>query len=96
MATLPAKVRRLFDGYEPTDLEAPDARDFVIERLLEAGEGDELAWLLREHVDEATARAWFERHGGRRLSRRSRAFWALALGTTVPEPPVLGAEIWDV
>jgi len=56
----------------------------VIARLLEDGDGADLAWLC-EAVPEADLAAWLSRHSRRKLSRRSRAFWHTVLG--VPAAP---------
>lgn len=50
----------------------------VMARLLEDGDRRDLAWLCRVLPAGALA-AWIERHGARRLSRRSLAFWAVTL-----------------
>jgi hypothetical protein len=47
-------------------------------RLLEDGDREDLAWLCRQLPASALA-AWVERHGARRLSRRSLAYWAVTL-----------------
>lgn len=52
----------------------------MINRLLEDGDGADLAWLCEE-VPEADLAGWLRRHGRRKLSRRSRAFWEIVLGT---------------
>jgi hypothetical protein len=50
----------------------------VLALLLEDGDRADLAWLCRQLPEGALA-AWVERHGARRLSRRSLAFWAVVL-----------------
>jgi hypothetical protein len=60
---------------EPPAPELP----FVIARLLEDGDSADLRWLIGAAGEPALA-AWLERHGARQLSRRSLAFWQLALG----------------
>lgn len=86
--TLPAGVRRLFPHYfeenseensEANDLDPRRAAPFLISRLLEDGDAADLAW-LSQTLGEAEMAAWLERHGGRQLSVRSRAFWELVLG----------------
>lgn len=77
--TLPAGVRRLFPHHEEKDLDPRRAAPFLISRLLEDGDAADLAW-LRQTFGEAEMAAWLERHGGRQLSIRSRAFWELVLG----------------
>jgi hypothetical protein len=93
------------------DVPAPDATDapvldaaspdpYVMARLLEDGDREDLAWLCRQLPASALA-AWVERHGARRLSRRSLAFWAVTLDRPdlLPErQPALARrrELWPV
>lgn len=79
--TLPAGVRRLFPHHAEEDLDPRRAAPFLISRLLEDGDAADLAW-LRQTFGEAELAAWLERHGGRQLSVRSRAFWERVLGRT--------------
>jgi hypothetical protein len=51
----------------------------VVGRLLEDGDGADLAWLCAT-VPEADLANWLGRHGARKLSRRSRSFWEIVLG----------------
>ncbi|HYL05503.1 MAG TPA: hypothetical protein VE075_05660 [Thermoanaerobaculia bacterium] len=84
MEELPPAAHRLFGDPEAVacrevprlDAAAPDA--YVLARLLEDGDRADLAWLCRR-LPAAALAAWLERHGARRLSRRSLAFWAVAL-----------------
>ena len=76
MPELPASVARHFP--EAPDLDDPQARAAAIARLLEDGDRADLAWLAT-HIPDIEILGWFERHGARRLSRRSRAFWAAVL-----------------
>jgi hypothetical protein len=46
---------------------------------LEDGDAADLAWLLST-VREPVVADWFAQHGGRQLSKRSRAFWQVVLG----------------
>jgi hypothetical protein len=89
--TLPEGARRLF----PPDVAVAPEADLVVERLLEEGDSSDLRWLAGQR-GEAALGEWFERCGGRRLSRRSRAFWALVLDRA-PSPPAPGAEeLWPL
>jgi hypothetical protein len=86
---------RLFPGYEAEALEAPGARPFLLSRLLEDGDGADLRQLF-ETVPEGEAAAWLGSHGGRQLSVRSRAFWAVVLGTPAgPAVPDVSA-LWPL
>ena len=68
---------------------------FLIARLLEDGDGADLAWLT-ETVAEEDLAAWLERHGSRQLSRRSRAFWEVVLGTSAGPTPDAGSLLWPL
>jgi hypothetical protein len=90
---LPTAARRLFPGYDEAELAKGGA--FVIGRLLEDGDGADLAWLC-ETVPEEELAAWLERHGGRKLSRRSRAFWELVLTVDPSLPSEAGDLLWPL
>jgi hypothetical protein len=93
--TLPPSTARLFAHEDQQLLLAPSGRGLLIARLLEEGDGEDLRWLLAE-VPESELRAWVARHGGRKLSRRSRAFWADVLGTPAGEPAAFAAAVWPL
>ncbi len=82
----PPAARRLFPDQPPADLDLTSAAPFVVERLLEDGDGADLAWLFAA-LSEARVSAWLAERGDRRLSRRSRAFWSLVLGADFPASP---------
>jgi hypothetical protein len=64
-------------------------------RLLEDGDGADLTWLTAQ-IPEPEIAAWLARHGGRQLSRRSRAFWAAVLDI-LPGPPAPGSDaLWPL
>lgn len=89
---LPAGALRLFPHHpEPPGLD--EHPDFVIERLLDEGDSADLRWLVAR-FGEARLRQWVAEHGGRRLSRRSRALWSLALGVEVRRPPA--HDLWPL
>jgi hypothetical protein len=94
---LPAGARRLFPDYEDADLSSERAPSLLISRLLEDGDASDLAWLLRT-FPEAEIAAWVERHGGRQLSRRSRAFWQVVLGVEakLPESRSVAEALWPL
>lgn len=109
--SLPAASRRLFPEVVLAEAGAGEAArggealdpqahaPFVIGRLLEDGDGDDLAWLVRTYGRERLA-AWLRTRGRRQLSRRSRAFWQILLDTeTGPaEPDDIGParELWPL
>lgn len=76
---MPADARRLFPHYEDEALDLRHGRSLILSRLLEDGDGADLAWLMANVPEEEIAE-WFGRHGGRQLSARSRELWRVVLG----------------
>ncbi|MFY9824678.1 MAG: hypothetical protein WAM82_25090 [Thermoanaerobaculia bacterium] len=76
---LPAGARRLFPHDEDEALDLQHDRSLILSRLLEDGDGADLSWLASV-LPEAEIAEWFGRHGGRRLSARSRELWRVVLG----------------
>jgi hypothetical protein len=91
---LPARTARLFP-HEVVEQLPADGPGLVIARLLEEGDGEDLRWLARA-TGEAELAAWVRRRGGRKLSRRSRAFWVCVLGVPAPRPAAAAAELWPL
>jgi hypothetical protein len=92
---LPAGTRRLFAAWDEGGLTRERASSLIIARLLEDGDAADLAWLWGE-IPESEVAAWLVRHGGRQLSRRSRAFWQAVLGVEAgPARPEAGA-LWPL
>lgn len=92
-----AAALRLLPHYEPADLEAPDARPFLLSRLLEDGDGADLRAFFRDSgMPEPVAAAWFAAHGGRQLSARSRAFWRILLGTEPGPAAPAASALWPL
>jgi len=93
--SLPAGARRLFAAYDEEDLAPERASSLLLARLLEDGDAADLAWLTATFPEPEIA-AWLARHGGRQLSRRSRAFWGVVLGVeAVPARPEAEA-LWPL
>lgn len=90
---LPAGVRRLFFAYPEAELTA--ATDFLIARLLEEGDSEDLAWLVRRCGAERLG-TWLAERGGRQLSRRSRAFWRRVLGVEPGPAAAVAEELWPL
>lgn len=94
------RVARHFpDGVDLGDLREPRGRAFAIATLLEHGDRADLAWLAAR-VERAELERWLARHGARRLSRRSRAFWSTVLapdasGASIPAHPIAEA-LWPL
>lgn len=95
LPALPPRVRERFPAYDETALCAPEHRGFLIGRLLEDGDGEELRWLAAA-VGEPALAGFVRDHGGRALSRRSRVFWERVLGVTAAPPPPLAGELWPL
>lgn len=90
---LPSATARLFPaGHQ---LRLPEDRAALIERLLEEGDGDDLTWLVDE-LGEAALADWLAERGGRRLSRRSRAFWERVLGAEAGPSARIAEELWPL
>lgn len=93
--SLPAAARRLFSGYDAERLDPVADRSLILARLLEDGDGADLAWLTAQ-IPEPEIAAWLVRHGGRQLSRRSRAFWAAVLGVQPGPTVVVSDALWPL
>jgi hypothetical protein len=88
-------VKRLFANYREGDLAPDRGGSLLLARLLEDGDSADLAALAAQ-VSEPVLADWLARHGGRQLSRRSRAFWEVVLGREAG-PSVPGAgELWPL
>jgi len=93
MTDLPQPVARHFpDGLE---LDSADGRALAIATLLEHGDRADLAWLAGA-VGRAEIADWFDRHGRRRLSRRSRAFWAATFDRPLAAAPEISRALWPL
>lgn len=94
---LPERTARLFAsaGAAPDELLSGAGRGLLIERILEDGDGDDLRWLASQ-VAESDLAAWLVRAGGRKLSRRSRAYWSLVLGVDFSAPAASAAALWPL
>ena len=91
---MPATTRRLFSAVDALESASPDG--FVIGRLLEEGDRQDLHWLCDE-TSEAVLCDWFGRNATRQLSRRSRAFWSLVLSLPNPDVPVAADDpLWPL
>lgn len=90
----PQGLARHFEGALPDPADAA-SRSALVGRLLEEGDRADLAWLGRQ-VPRAELVAWFRAHGGRRLSRRSRAFWSAVLSEPQPPAHPLAEALWPL
>lgn len=89
--TLPHGTRRLFPTGEAASAAAHPG--WVIERVLDEGDSEDLAWLFRG-FGRTVVDTWVRTRGGRRLSLRSRRFWELALGVAVSPSHPLAEALW--
>jgi hypothetical protein len=92
---LPAGTRRLFAAWADEDLTPERASSLLIARLLEDGDAADLTWLWGEFPESEVA-AWLSRHGGRQLSRRSRAFWSAVLGVEAGPAREEAGALWPL
>lgn len=93
--TLSDGALRLFTQFDRERLELDEHAPILIERLLEDGDRDDLRWLTAA-IPEARLAVWLRQRGGRRLSRRSRAFWSAVLDVPLESGPPAGAELWPL
>jgi hypothetical protein len=91
--SIPEAALRLFPGYAAADLDPEGAATLVISRLLEDGDAADLAWLTGVFPEPALG-DWLARHGGRLLSRRSRAFWEVVLGRAASPAATGAGALW--
>lgn len=87
-----AAMMRLFPHHEA---DAVAASPLLVARLLEDGDGRDLASLF-ESMGESAVAAWLAERGGRQLSRRSRAFWTLVLGVPAGAPVTPHDDLWPL
>lgn len=94
-----ALLEALTGGVAETGAEPADAADFVIGRLLEEGDSDDLRWLVASLSEERLS-DWLERRGTRQLSRRSYLFWRALIGAgsqaTEPHRGLLREALWPL
>jgi len=93
--SLPAGARRLFAAWNEEDLVPERASSLLLARLLEDGDAADLAWLTATFPEPEIA-AWLTRHGGRQLSRRSRAFWQVVLGVEASPANPEAEALWPL
>jgi len=91
----PPALQRLCPHLSPDEAVAGAPSGFLYARLLEDGGGADLRWLFRVAGEPAVA-AWLAQHGGRALSRRSRAYWEIVLGVSAPAPSEAAHELWPL
>lgn len=87
-------IGRLFFA-ESLDLDSPSGRRRCLEKILEEGDSSDLRRVLPQ-IGEPETIAWLEQHGGRRLSRRNRKFWAFVLSCAEPDPHPITNDIWPL
>jgi hypothetical protein len=94
MTPPPERTLRHFPASD-LELADPAARGAAAARLLEDGDRADLAWLARRVGHDELA-AWVARHGARRLSRRSRAFWYRAFDLGEPPGSPAAEALWPL
>jgi alpha-D-ribose 1-methylphosphonate 5-triphosphate synthase subunit PhnH len=94
-----ALAERLFPDVPREDLtlnpSPRGSRSLVLARLLEDGDRNDLAWLFAA-LPESEVAAWLGLHGGRKLSRRSAAYWQTVLGVAAGAPATDRADLWPL
>lgn len=94
-STLPKRARRLFSNYDDCDRITPGNGSLVFARMLEYGDSEDLAWLMRS-VPEYELRQWLGTHGRRQLSRRSYAFWRQLMAPHPEESDLPENPLWPL
>ncbi len=93
---IPAPLaERLFPDVARDDLTLIRSRSLVLARLLEDGDRNDLAWLFGA-VPELEVAAWLAVQGGRKLSRRSAAYWQTVLGVPAGATAAGCADLWPL
>lgn len=87
----PAGTARLFPHLAAGVPLDDEASSFLIARLLEEGDSEDLTWLTST-VSRQQLEGWVRSNGGRHLSGRSLGFWALLLDVEPGTGP--GDELW--
>lgn len=96
--SLPPQVRSLFWEYGERDVSLEREPDFVMGRVLSAGDWESVRWLRRELGDVAL-RDYLSRTSGRLLSPRQLRLWQVLLD--LPEETVTRwlqketRQVWD-
>lgn len=94
MTALGARTLRNFPDGAP-DLGTVEGRGALLARLLEDGDREDLR-ALAAVVGRDTIAGWVARHGSRRLSRRSRAFWSTVLAHETPSASPAAEALWPL
>lgn len=94
MTALGARTLRHFPDGIP-DPATVEGRGALLARLLEDGDREDLRALATLVGRDAIA-AWVARHGRRRLSRRSRAFWSTAFALETPAASPAAEALWPL
>lgn len=92
--SIPRSMAPFFQEYDLDKLDLVRNSQTIIERTLQYGNRDELAWLFQQY-DRGQVADWVRRLGARRLFRRNFDFWRLMLDVDDAEDPFKGADrIW--
>lgn len=81
-------LRPLFWDCDFSSLSWEDHRDYIIKRILTAGNWESVRW-LRVRLGDTALRRWIEENGGGGMDPRQLRFWGLIL--QIPEKTV---DIW--
>jgi len=95
---LPARLREVFWDCDARSISWETDREFIMSRVLAAGDWESVRWLRAQVGDEALA-AWLHGHRGRGLSSERLRYWEITLG--LPHRTVTGwlrhpsRAVWD-
>ena len=100
LAIPPPLAERLFSDVAREDLtldpsRGEGSRSLILARVLEDGDRADLCWLFSA-LPEGEIAAWFERRGGRKLSRRSAAYWQAVLRVPAGAAAPGRADLWPL
>jgi hypothetical protein len=95
--SLLASTVRLLAHYNANEVGLPEHEVFLIGRIFEEGDTEDLRWLTANICEEDLS-VWLQRYGCRQLSKRSLAFWAIVLGDgeVLDKRPTEIEELWPL
>lgn len=90
---VPEGVLRLLWDVDPATVDLDRDRALVFERVMSRGTWEAMKWLRQRYRREEIA-AFLTGEGGRRLSARDLAYWALVADVELPTRPGGGRPSW--
>lgn len=89
---IPGELCWLFWEVDPSTIELPRHRDYVLERIMQRGNWAAMQWLIRTFTTADLGD--FLLRKGARLSPRERAYWSLIAGVPAVSQPGGGTPSW--